>query len=716
MWGFLWICWANQCCCCDFLHAKQYRLLAFWVAIVFYFGMIACCISGYVFVYRFKVDLAGATCAFEKLYWDMKEGQLRKEYPKWDGLNFIGSKLDNLSKFIEKLMTLNNEGNTLYPLGDDWEEKDNLIGRREYIEAIKNLKQKIKENKIKYSIFPNGTYGINEEGDNELNITFNSYYINTDNIADPNTSFGKIMLEIREKINPYITKLKSAQEKINDLIMNAKSYNNSLKNVSSDISAINSDWDKFRPYILDNWDYYRKVTKAFFYIVLLIYFILVLILAIAGISFLVGYVCLKDQKLMRSILVIIWNAVKFFSFSFFMYGGTFGMLSYAFKDGIGFMNYAFGAENLNSEKPMIIPNGTSIPMLKYCLLGNKTNFINNFKLDTLLIESLENIYSDLNKLMEYDINSLNINLLSANEASKKIKEFSNSKLIEDSNQHLITNLFNSINNETRTKCNSTHDEWSPTNLQCNGKNKVNIDNLVLRINSNNTKKSLCDEFSSTCCISIDKVYNIITEDHLAKLYVECEGLDNTNIKFALDLFSAYYSNMSNIEDSQNKISSYVNKMSSEIYDKIEEINLNFKDSLDSFSQDAITYGGIFSFMDCAFLKYDLNIIFEVFTSLSSRSRSLCGITCSLACFGTVTVYFSLFCIYHYDKEKFKDLKHEKFGGIFSNDEYRKKNSKKNPLIDNQYKKNKDKEIELTSRISVEDNENTKIDTSRSKRK
>ena len=151
MWGFLWICWANQCCCCDFLHAKQYRLLAFWVAIVFYFGMIACCISGYVFVYRFKVDLAGATCAFEKLYWDMKEGQLRKEYPKWDGLNSIGDKLELLSKFIEKLMTLNNQGNTLYPPGDDWKDDDNLnlMGSIEYIEAINNLKEKIKENTIK---------------------------------------------------------------------------------------------------------------------------------------------------------------------------------------------------------------------------------------------------------------------------------------------------------------------------------------------------------------------------------------------------------------------------------------------------------------------------------------------------------------------------------------------------------------------------------------
>ena len=82
----------------------------------------------------------------------MKEGQLRKEYPKWDGLNSIGSKLVLLSQFIEKLMNLDNEGNTLYTPGDDWKEEDNLIGSREYIDAIKRLKEMINGKNIKYSL------------------------------------------------------------------------------------------------------------------------------------------------------------------------------------------------------------------------------------------------------------------------------------------------------------------------------------------------------------------------------------------------------------------------------------------------------------------------------------------------------------------------------------------------------------------------------------
>ena len=467
---------------------------------------------------------------------------------------------------------------------------------------------------------------------------------------------------------------------------------------------------------MDEWDYYRKLTKAFYYIIVLIYFILVLILAIAGITFLTGYVCSKEQKFIKSILVIIWNAVRFFSFSFFMYGGTFGMLSYAFKDGIGFMNYAFGPENLNSPNPMIIPNGTSIPMLQYCLLGNKTNFIYNFKLDTLLIESLENIYSDLNKLIAYDTSSLKINLFTINEMSKKIKDTTNiNKLVDQNTNHaIIDDVLENIQSNL-SNCSLT-DEWVTSITNCNGKAKVNIDSMRTKISNNDFQSytnSLCD--SSSCCVLIDKIYDLINETNIKKIYTECNKVHD-NILFAVNLYREYNDIVTEIDNKQNKISSYVNKMSSEIYDKIEEISINFKDSLESFSEDAITYGGIFSFMDCSFLKNDLNIIFEVFTSLSNRSRSLCGITCSLACFGCVTVYFSLFCIYHSDKEKFKDLKHEKFGGIFSNDEYRKKNSKKNPLIDNQYKKNKDKEIELTSRISIEDNENTKIDSSRSKNK
>ena len=341
VWVFVWICWANQCCCCDFLHAKQYRNLAFWVAIIFYFGMIACCISGFVYLYRFNIDLNGATCAFEKVFYDMKEGQMKKDYPKWEGLESISWKIKNLSGFINKVKKITDEKFLFYPPSDDWGYDDDLklIGSDTYIRTIKQLIDDSNSIKIHYNY--NSTidnYSIHENGDQSMNIPFFEKYIDSHNLTISKTAFGKILLDIRSKINPYISKLQIIQEKINELVLNGDSYINNLNEISTNINSVNEDWKSFRPFILDKWDYYRHVTYAFFYIVLLIYFIIVLGLSLSGIGFLITYVCIKEQTLIRKILVIIWNCVKFFSFSFFMYGAAFGMLSLAFKDCIGFIN------------------------------------------------------------------------------------------------------------------------------------------------------------------------------------------------------------------------------------------------------------------------------------------------------------------------------------------------------------------------------------------
>ena len=70
---------------------------------------------------------------------------------------------------------------------------------------------------------------------------------------------------------------------------------------------------------------------------------------------------------------ITWNALRFFIFSFFMYGFGYGMFYCLSKDYIGFFQYAFSKDNLNSQEVVIIPNNIK-HLLNYCLYQTNHTF------------------------------------------------------------------------------------------------------------------------------------------------------------------------------------------------------------------------------------------------------------------------------------------------------------------------------------------------------
>ena len=76
VWIFNWVCWVNQCCCCDFLHNPVNKRIAWWMSFTFLLGILACCISGCVSVNRFGFALEGAWCAIDRIYYDTTKGEL----------------------------------------------------------------------------------------------------------------------------------------------------------------------------------------------------------------------------------------------------------------------------------------------------------------------------------------------------------------------------------------------------------------------------------------------------------------------------------------------------------------------------------------------------------------------------------------------------------------------------------------------------------------
>ena len=109
VWVFNWICWYNQCCCCDFLHNPVNKRLVWWTSFIFLLGMLACCISGFVTTNRFGFALEGSWCAMDRIYYDSLNGQLKNTYPKWEGFESIYENFTKLNDFHKKLKGINRD-------------------------------------------------------------------------------------------------------------------------------------------------------------------------------------------------------------------------------------------------------------------------------------------------------------------------------------------------------------------------------------------------------------------------------------------------------------------------------------------------------------------------------------------------------------------------------------------------------------------------------
>ena len=103
----------------------------------------------------------------------------------------------------------------------------------------------------------------------------------------------------------------------------------------------------------------ENILKGSLKILAMIYFCLFLIAVVsAGIS-MMFYACLKRQGYLITLMHILWNVIRFFIFSFFLYGTAYGVIFLILSDLIGVMKMIF-------EKNLPTNNKAS-DFLKECL-------------------------------------------------------------------------------------------------------------------------------------------------------------------------------------------------------------------------------------------------------------------------------------------------------------------------------------------------------------
>ena len=344
VWVFNWICWINKCCCCDFLHNPINKRIAWWMSFSFLLGVLACCISAFVTVNRFGFALEGAWCAVDRIYYDSLYGQLKTSEPKWEGFSVVNITSNNIYNFYEFIKKNTN----LY----------NILS----IDSISGKTWKIEENYDIYKLDGDPDTVIES---NQLCLTRYTQIIN---------SFKRLKLNFDSQ--------KSVLDNIND----------------------QTKFEKIKGDFLEKFYYYSKRLKACLKILAMIYYCLLLIsITAAGVS-LMFFACLKRQGYLLLFMKVIWNVIRFFMFSFFLYGTAYGIGFLSIRDSVGYVMYVFN-ENLDQDEADIKLIGNGKDFFKFCLKEN-TNL--KAKYEEIYATSIDEFFTNFREINMSDCSYGNV--------------------------------------------------------------------------------------------------------------------------------------------------------------------------------------------------------------------------------------------------------------------------------------------------------------------
>ena len=589
-WVINWIFWNKKICCCRLYHNPTTTGIFWWSAFIFLCGIIACCISGFVTTHRFGKMARAVKCAYERIYYDSKFGQMKDSSEKWEGLEIYSQKLGNSQNLLNNVEGKYDKITELLSLNEkeeDWKTDEQFYDDKP-IYKFKGQYYKNYLTEIKKLLSQ-----LRKEGSLVLTGDNSKIFFDPDKPGDTSTIVGQFISQTNQIVKLY--------EELEESIMDLYLYGNadSINEISDKFENISKDLQSYKDGYLDDVNYYVKVAKGCGQILVIIYLSILCLISILGCAVLMAYTYLKNQPKLDIIMHVIWNSIKFFSFSFFMYGAAFGMLHLGLRDIISYNKYLFGEDNLSIDsETYVLPKNEAKDFLRYCLADGKNDY--SAELDS---------YSDVNNFFNnfYELKSLLQN-------------------------HNIT---------LNSKFNDTYSVIQKQNLIRN-----------LNDDSDSTEHVVYDEPSESSESVISKNFSLPKDKQV---------------------------------DMVNKLSSY--------FDKIVE-TLNISDAMNEEENSLNS-------LDCGFLKSDVAMVYNTLYDASVESRILCVLSCCIAFFGEISVYFYLLSMYHFDKTIFKEGNTEyninrrpekrkfddetsknSFMGKFSNADWKKNNMK----LDRQMKK------------------------------
>ena len=526
-WGLNHHCWSKKSCCFKEYHNPLNIRVFWWMSFMGLCGVFACCISGFVTSHNFSNKVQTTKCVYERVYYDSKYGEIKKNITKWEGLEEINRQA--IIKKFEEFLYINKTDNYTLPFDfnkNKWNEGNKTLLLDPKVYYKQSFQDQLENDIIKKCIqYPGSIRDLKGELICDSNLTdHNSFiyeYINE--VTRITKYFSDEVNQIKDFINPNKRKQRE------------KSYGNEVNVANNTLKNISDDLNNYKTVFLDKADYYIEVSKICGYILVTIYYSILLAIVVCSCFLLWAYSYFKEQRLIYTFMHVAWNILKFFSFSFFMFGAAFGALYLVSRDLIGYNQFLFNDNLASNATTYLLPNGASKEFLRYCINEEDSNYINNFELPTILL--LKDLYNNMNK--GKNINEKNYNFTKLSEKITCYYVFSedlrNIEEVTDTEQIIDTFEldFSEVGNKVKEMINQIHNElYHDSNLRILQKTESKIINEIGELGKTIDKLN-CGFLKTEIQILYDSLYGLSIESRISCVLCCCIG-------FFLEFSIAFY--------------------------------------------------------------------------------------------------------------------------------------------------------------------------------
>ena len=350
-WALFWVCLKCPICCYyPENDEKILKILYLILVYVLYGFIIILLILSFIYSYQYNKRLNGIKCALERNYYNIKEGQLKKDNLTWPGFDKIKFSLNFLSNLTNSIIEdnsgyeKNNEQDIIIYLLKSFTKKYN-----ELLNYIDNSNKNNFKYFNEYPIYLTNYSKLIEQYLNDLNQNIISTVKNFEG------EFKTFLEQIINILYPFINK--SLYDKLNN-----------LKKTVNNINSFSTSFEEYEDKIINTFFKFQKHLKLFGVTLNLIFNIIYMILISGIITFLSLYIFWNQKKIFRTILLILWNICMAFIIYYFLLSGFLGIVNLGAKDSIGLFQTIFSEYNLKYFKSIF--ESKNLELFNECIYGN----------------------------------------------------------------------------------------------------------------------------------------------------------------------------------------------------------------------------------------------------------------------------------------------------------------------------------------------------------